>query len=45
MTGYLNDKLTGEPLELTTAIFFAVGLCMFLLPPVPGVPVYVTGPS
>ena len=32
-----------EPLGATTGIFFFIGLGMFLLPPVPGVPVYFTG--
>ena len=30
---HLNAVLTGVPIATTTAIFFATGLCMFLLPP------------
>ena len=40
---WLNEFLAGVPLAGTTAIFFGIGLTMFLLPPVPGVPVYFAG--
>ena len=40
---WLNTKLAAESFGTSLAIFYAVGLTMFLLPPVPGVPVYVTG--
>eukprot|EP00959_Pyramimonas_sp_CCMP1952_P433954 9087515-Pyramimonas_sp.AAC.2 len=40
---WLNDTLNGVALEWVTLIMFAVGLVMFLLPPVPGVPVYLCG--
>ena len=40
---FLQDVLSAYSLFVTTAIFVAIGLTMFLLPPVPGVPVYVTG--
>ena len=40
---WLNAKLNGVPVAATTVIFYLVGLTMFLLPPVPGVPVYITG--
>ena len=33
----------GLGLEVVSVIYIGVGLCMFLLPPVPGVPVYLTG--
>ena len=38
---FIKDQ--GWPLTTTTAIFFAIGFTMFLLPPVPGVPVYLAG--
>eukprot|EP00949_MAST-11_sp_MAST-11-sp1_P003740 g3740.t1 len=40
---WLNQQLAAVPLPVCTAIFYAVGLTMFLLPPVPGVPVYLLG--
>ena len=40
---WLNTKLAAESFGTSLAIFYAVGLTMFLLPPVPGVPVYITG--
>lgn len=40
---WLNIVLQDSSLGVTTIIFIAVGICMFLLPPVPGVPVYVAG--
>ena len=40
---WLNSKLAVMPLFAVVAIFYSVGLFMFLLPPVPGVPVYVLG--
>ena len=36
------EKTTGIGLLAVTAIISAVGVFMFLLPPVPGVPVYLT---
>lgn len=36
-------KAAGLPLLAVSCIYICVGLCMFLLPPVPGVPVYLTG--
>ena len=40
---WLNLTLSTMPLTATIVIFYSVGLFMFLLPPVPGVPVYVLG--
>lgn len=40
---WLNAQLAVLPLQAVVAIFYSVGLFMFLLPPVPGVPVYVLG--
>ena len=40
---FLNDVLSPLPLELVTIIFVGIGAVMFLLPPVPGVPVYMFG--
>ena len=40
---WLNGELLTLDLGLVLVSFFAVGLCMFLLPPVPGVPVYIMG--
>lgn len=40
---WLNAQLSVLPLGAVVAIFYSVGLFMFLLPPVPGVPVYVLG--
>jgi len=40
---WLAGELKSLNAGITFAIFFAVGLGMFLLPPVPGVPVYLTG--
>ncbi|GBG31702.1 Hypothetical Protein FCC1311_079272 [Hondaea fermentalgiana] len=40
---WLNGELASVSFGITTVIFFLVGICMFLLPPVPGVPVYVSG--
>jgi hypothetical protein len=41
---WLNtDLLAPLPLGVVIAIFYAIGLFMFLLPPVPGVPVYLAG--
>ena len=39
----LNHQLKTSELPAVTAIYFIVGFVMFLLPPVPGVPVYLTG--
>ena len=36
------EKTAGLGLVAVTAIMCAVGVMMFLLPPVPGVPVYLT---
>jgi len=40
---FVNETVGGWLIEEVVAIFFAVGLFMFLLPPVPGVPVYLLG--
>jgi len=40
---WLNSQLAELPLGAVVGIFYSVGLFMFLLPPVPGVPVYVLG--
>jgi len=40
---WLNEALLTISLVTSTAIFWVVGIIMFLLPPVPGVPVYVAG--
>merc|ERR1711871_682420 len=40
---WLNIQLAAVPLPVCTGIFYVVGLTMFLLPPVPGVPVYLLG--
>ena len=39
----LNHELKTSELGMVTLIYFCVGFVMFLLPPVPGVPVYLTG--
>ena len=39
----LNVWLTTLPVLSVTLIFIFVGLIMFLLPPVPGIPVYLAG--
>ena len=41
---FLNNFLGSSfSLPVTTLIFYCIGLAMFLLPPVPGVPVYLSG--
>jgi hypothetical protein len=40
---WLNDTLAPLNLVTTVVIFYVVGFTMFLLPPVPGVPVYLAG--
>eukprot|EP00958_Prasinococcus_capsulatus_P012501 scaffold1248_cov393-Prasinococcus_capsulatus_cf.AAC.23 len=40
---WLNFKLAALSVGQVYGIFIAVGITMFLLPPVPGVPVYLTG--
>ncbi|KAK3258072.1 hypothetical protein CYMTET_32867 [Cymbomonas tetramitiformis] len=40
---WLNDTLSQYSTGVTMAIFVVVGISLFLLPPVPGVPVYLTG--
>lgn len=40
---WLNEQLSTTSLGLTTIIFVLVGLGMFLAPPIPGVPVYISG--
>jgi hypothetical protein len=40
---WLNAKLAPLQLGVVLGVFVLVGLSMFLLPPVPGVPVYLTG--
>jgi hypothetical protein len=39
---WLNMQLANSSLLMISLIFVAVGLAMFLLPPVPGVPVYIS---
>ena len=39
----LNDALSESGVPMVTLIYFIVGWTMFMLPPVPGVPVYLTG--
>jgi len=39
----LNKALAPLPLATVTALFYSIGVTMFLLPPVPGVPVYLAG--
>ena len=41
--GMLNEALAPVPLALTTFVFVCIGTILFLLPPVPGVPVYLCG--
>lgn len=43
MLSYLNDTLRGVPMVAATGIYFAAGWCMFLAPPIPGVPIYIAG--
>jgi len=40
---YINDSVGEVDFVAVIAIYFAVGLSMFLLPPVPGIPVYFLG--
>ena len=40
---YLRVKLTAIPVALVYVIFVFVGLAMFLIPIIPGLPVYLTG--
>mmetsp|Transcript_10840 Transcript_10840/g.12505 ORF Transcript_10840/g.12505 Transcript_10840/m.12505 type:complete len:875 (+) Transcript_10840:413-3037(+) len=40
---WLSEILVTLPLYMTTVIFIFVGLGMFMLPPVPGLPVYLAG--
>jgi len=40
---WLNDQLSTLETTTTIIIFYITGLSMFLLPPVPGVPVYLAG--
>jgi hypothetical protein len=40
---WLNATLASMPLGQVVAIFYFTGLFLFLLPPVPGVPVYLAG--
>eukprot|EP00929_Paragymnodinium_shiwhaense_P078938 TRINITY_DN40972_c0_g1_i1.p1 TRINITY_DN40972_c0_g1~~TRINITY_DN40972_c0_g1_i1.p1 ORF type:complete len:1056 (+),score=222.94 TRINITY_DN40972_c0_g1_i1:154-3321(+) len=39
---WMNETLLQVDLIVVIIVFFVVGLTMFLLPPVPGIPVYVT---
>jgi len=39
---WLNEELSQIPLIWVCVIFFGIGYVMFLLPPVPGIPVYIT---
>jgi hypothetical protein len=41
----IGEKLESMPFMVVLIIFYGVGLFMFLLPPVPGVPVYVAAGS
>lgn len=38
---WLNDTLSSMSIEVIVLLVFLIGSCMFILPPVPGVPVYV----
>ena len=40
---WLNGYLDPYPLQQVVVIFMCIGFVMFLLPPVPGVPVYLAG--
>ena len=40
---WLNAALAQHSLLVVTSLFFGIGVTMFLLPPVPGVPVYLAG--
>lgn len=40
---FLSELLAPLSLGITTLIFFGTGLGLFMLPPVPGLPVYLTG--
>jgi len=40
---WLNGQLQSVELANVIVIFFIIGFIMFMLPPVPGVPVYITG--
>jgi hypothetical protein len=40
---WINVALQDLPLYAVTIIFFFIGMAMFLLPPVPGLPVFITG--
>ena len=40
---WLIESLSDLDLVALTLVFMVVGACMFLLPPVPGPPVYLTG--
>jgi hypothetical protein len=39
---WLNQQLLEIPFGAVCAIFFVIGFTMFMLPPVPGIPVYMT---
>jgi len=39
---WLIEKTSAMPLPTVTALLVAIGMTMFLLPPVPGVPIYLT---
>lgn len=39
---WLIEKTSSMPLPLVTAVLVGIGMTMFLLPPVPGVPIYLT---
>lgn len=40
---WLNEALSAVPLVMVCILFFLIGFTMFMLPPVPGFPVYITG--
>jgi len=39
---WLNEELSTWPFALVLVAFFWIGFVMFMLPPVPGIPVYIT---
>mmetsp|Transcript_28635 Transcript_28635/g.35145 ORF Transcript_28635/g.35145 Transcript_28635/m.35145 type:complete len:942 (+) Transcript_28635:185-3010(+) len=40
---FIGEELAKFPLPVTTTVFVIIGLVMFALPPVPGLPVYLAG--
>eukprot|EP00854_Cymbomonas_tetramitiformis_P001733 gene1733-2393_t len=43
LLSWFNEVLAGMPAAAVIFVFFVVGISLFLLPPVPGVPVYLAG--